>query len=172
MEQTEGHFLEAGCIDKGMNIAALSGGRMVPEARVLVVDDEPTIRALVAKILERAGLRVDCARDGADAIDNFRLHDYAVVVLDLMMPNVDGFGFIDFMKRQPPPRPAIIVISAADSGALRHLDSTIVHSILRKPFDIDVLGDLVLAAANAILGEQSEARPAENILPFHRDNAC
>src|SRR5687768_643563 len=43
--------------------------QMGPQSRVLVVDDEPAIRALVAKIIERAGLHVDSARDGAEAIE-------------------------------------------------------------------------------------------------------
>jgi DNA-binding response OmpR family regulator len=115
--------------------------------RVLVVDDEPAIRALVTKIIQRAGLDAEGARDGAEAIAMMDAADYAVVVVDLMMPNVDGHGVIANIKARPKPHPAIIVISAADPNALRRLDGSMVHSIVRKPFDIDVLADLVLAAA-------------------------
>lgn len=130
---------------------------MGPEGRVLVVDDEPAIRALVAKIVERAGLPVDAASDGAAAIEKLEAHEYAVVVVDLMMPNVDGYELIAYMKRRRQERPAIIVVSAGESAALRQLDGSMVHSIVRKPFDIDVLGDLILAAARSIAGTESAA---------------
>ena len=141
---------------------------MGPQARVLVVDDEPAIRALVAKIVERAGLPVDSARDGAEAIEKLESGPYAVIVLDLMMPNVDGYALIDYIREQPGPRPAIIVVSAGDSAALRQLDGSLVHSIIRKPFDIDVLGDLVLAAARSMVAEEKERKRAD-VLKFHRD---
>jgi len=141
---------------------------MGPQARVLVVDDEPAIRALVAKIVERAGLPVDSARDGAEAIEKLESGPYAVIVLDLMMPNVDGYALIDYIRDRPAPRPAIIVVSAGDSAALRRLDGSLVHSILRKPFDIDVLGDLVLAAAKSMAQEVQEEKRGD-VLRFTRD---
>jgi len=146
---------------------------MRPPSRVLVVDDEPAIRALVAKIIERAGHSVDTARDGVEAIEKLDANDYAVIVLDLMMPNIDGFGLLDHLrKRQDKSKPAVIVVSAGDSGMLRHLDGAMVHSILRKPFDIDVLGDLVAAAAKAV-DEQQAQHEDRDVLPFRRgENAC
>ena len=138
---------------------------MGPQSRVLVVDDEPAIRALVAKIVERAGHPVDTARDGADAIAMMDQTDYAVIVLDLMMPNIDGYGLIEHLKAREGAKPAVIVISAGDSGALRQLDGAMVHSILRKPFDIDVLGDLVVAAATSV---EEELQGSGDVLPFPR----
>ena len=142
---------------------------MGPEGRVLVVDDEPAIRALVTKIVDRAGFPVDSARDGADAIEKLEAREYAVVVLDLMMPNIDGFGLIDYLKSRKNERPAVIVISAGDPAAFRHLDGAMVHSIVRKPFDIDVLGDLITAAARSMRGDAQEGG---EVLPFPRGNAC
>ena len=133
-----------------------------------MVDDEPAIRALVAKIIERAGLPVDSARDGAEAIDKLESGPYAVIVLDLMMPNVDGYALIDYIRERPGPRPAIIVVSAGDSAAIRQLDGSLVHSVIRKPFDIDVLGDLVLAAAKSMTAEKEEQRGGD-VLHFNRD---
>ena len=138
--------------------------------RVLVVDDEPAIRALVAKIVERAGLEVDTAADGSIAIQKLAERDYAAIVLDLMMPIVDGYELIEHLKRRSGPRPAIIVVSAGDSASLRMLDGAVVHSIIRKPFDIDVLGDLVVAAATTV--GQASAGQGE-VVPFPRSNeAC
>ncbi|HUP62115.1 MAG TPA: response regulator [Thermoanaerobaculia bacterium] len=144
---------------------------MGPEGRVLVIDDEPTIRALVAKIVERAGLPVDSARDGAEAIELLMAHEYAVVVVDLMMPNVNGYEVIDYLKRRRSERPAVIVVSAGEPGALRQLDATMVHSIIRKPFDIDALGDLINAAALSVAGKARSAHRGD-VLPFRRDPVC
>jgi CheY-like chemotaxis protein len=138
--------------------------------RVLVVDDEPAIRALVAKIVERMGHPVETARDGAEAIVRLDEKNYDVIVLDLMMPNVDGYGLIAHLKQRGGPRPAIIVVSAGESAALRQLDPGMVHSIIRKPFDIDVLGDLISAAARSATEVQDEQK---SVLPFRRsDHAC
>ena len=114
---------------------------------MLVVDDEPAIRALVAKIVDRAGLPVDTAGDGSEAIARMETTSYSVVVVDLMMPIIDGFGVVEHVRKMEGPRPAVIVASASDSAVLRQLDGSVVHSIVRKPFEIDVLGDLIAAAA-------------------------
>lgn len=139
------------------------------EQRVLVVDDEPAIRALVTKIVERASLPVDNARDGAEAIEKLNSGRYAVLVLDLMMPGVDGFGVIDHLRTHQI-RPAIIVITAGDTAAIRRLDGAMVHSVLRKPFDIDVLGDLIVAAARTVAAEQKARDGAATVVPFPKSS--
>jgi CheY-like chemotaxis protein len=137
-----------------------------PDGRVLVVDDEPAIRALVAKIVDRAGLPVDTAKDGAEAIAKMQAALYAVVVVDLMMPVLDGFGVIDYVRNMNGRRPAVIVASASDSVVLRQLDGSVVHSIVRKPFEIDVLGDLIAAAARTLRDESKQ--DAGQIIEFPR----
>jgi CheY-like chemotaxis protein len=139
------------------------------EQRVLVVDDEPAIRALVTKIVERAGLPVDNARDGVEAIEKLATGNYAVLVLDLMMPGIDGFGVIEHL-RDVPLRPAIIVITAGDTAAIRRLDGSMVHSVLRKPFDIDVLGDLIVAAARTMAAERRSQGNA-TVVPFPKTHS-
>jgi DNA-binding response OmpR family regulator len=139
---------------------------MIPSERVLVVDDEPAIRALVAKIVERAGLTVDTAADGAAAIEQLEQTAYSVVVVDLMMPNVDGYGLIEYVKNREGEKPAIIVVSAGESAALRQLDGSMVHSIVRKPFDIDVLGELINAAAKARSHASEAERQDADVIQF------
>ena len=143
---------------------------MPSKGRVLVVDDEPAIRALVTKIVERAGHPVDSARDGAEAIEKLEQSRYAVAVLDLMMPNVDGYALIEYLKARGGVRPAIIVISAGDTAALRRLDGSVVHSILRKPFDIDVLGDLITAAVKSMEETAQEEEERRDVLPFRKSS--
>lgn len=145
-----------------------SGVGSAPKGRVLVVDDEPAIRALVAKIIERAGYPVDVACDGREAHERIDAHQYAVVVLDLMMPQMNGFDFIDILRERPEPRPAVIVITAAPELSLsRQLDPQVVHSVVRKPFDINVLADLIAAAAES-RNAAAVRRDGDNIVEFRR----
>jgi DNA-binding response OmpR family regulator len=142
---------------------------MAFKSKILVVDDEPAIRALVAKILERAGYPVDTARDGAEAIEKLEVNTYSVIVLDLMMPNIDGYGLIRHLKTYGGVKPAVIVVSAGDSAALRQLDGALVHSIVRKPFDIDVLGDLVAAAAASSEETEQSQQQDTGVVAFRRN---
>jgi DNA-binding response OmpR family regulator len=105
---------------------------------------------------------VQSLTDSRAALDTCRAFQPDLILLDLMMPNVDGFGLIRHIKERGGPRPALIVVSAGDSQTFRQLDGAVVHSILRKPFDIDVLGDLVDAAAKSMEEEQAQGQ----VLPF------
>lgn len=138
----------------------------VDGGRVLVVDDEPAIRVLVAKIVDRAGLPVDTASDGSEAIARMEATSYSVVVVDLMMPIIDGFGVVEYVRKMKGPRPVVIVASASDSAVLRQLDGSVVHSIVRKPFEIDVLGDLIAAAARTVREETK--KDAGKVVMFPR----
>jgi CheY-like chemotaxis protein len=159
-------------VANGSRIALRDG--VAPESfrqgvRVLVVDDEPAIRALLRKIIQRRGYDVDDAADGAVAIELLDKKDYEVVLIDLMMPNVNGFQLVEYLasRGEDRHRPAAIVITAAaESTPLRQLDPRIVHSVIRKPFDIDVVAELVDAVA-ATRGERREEtdRPL-NVINF------
>ncbi len=73
----------------------------VNDERVLVVDDEPDIVALVAYHLAKAGFRVATATDGAEAIKEARKHHPSLVVLDLMLPGMSGFDVLEAIRRDP-----------------------------------------------------------------------
>jgi len=139
---------------------------------VLVVDDETAIRALIAKIVQRAGFTVETARDGAEAIEKLRESSFSVMVIDLMMPVVTGYDVIKHVRESDIRNLAVIVITAGDTAAIRRLDPGLVHTVLRKPFDIDVLGDLIIAAAQSMANER-RARE-NNVLEFppQGENVC
>jgi len=138
----------------------------------LVVDDETAIRALIAKIVQRAGFTVETARDGAEAIEKLRESSFSVMVIDLMMPVVTGYDVIKHVRESDIRNLAVIVITAGDTAAIRRLDPGLVHTVLRKPFDIDVLGDLIIAAAQSMANER-RARE-NNVLEFppQGENVC
>jgi len=116
--------------------------RSVP--RILVADDDLTIRQLVCTLVKRDGYVVDCVSDGQEAIAKLQKHDYAVILLDLMMPRVDGFGVIDYLKAHPPRRkPLVLVITAYADQRFKEVDPAIVSGILRKPFEIAELGSII-----------------------------
>jgi two-component system phosphate regulon response regulator PhoB len=69
--------------------------------RVLVVDDEPDIVALVAYHLAKAGFRVSTASNGDDAVDEARKEHPSLIVLDLMLPGISGFEVLEAIRRDP-----------------------------------------------------------------------
>src|SRR5712691_8257251 len=86
---------------------------MANRKRALVVDDDAPIRAMLAKVVARQDIDVDVARDGAEAIE--RLDEdgyYSVVLLDLMMPRVDGFEVLRHMKENYPDRLSCTIIAS------------------------------------------------------------
>jgi CheY-like chemotaxis protein len=107
---------------------------------VLVVDDDQGVRTLVCALLQRNGLLAHEAKDGKEAIEKLEAHEYAAVVLDLMMPVVSGFDVIDHLQRRRPDTPCVVVISAASPRDLARIeDKPVVKAVLRKPFDIHEL---------------------------------
>lgn len=114
------------------------------QARVLVADDDQAIRQLVCTIVKREGLEVDCVADGAEAIDQLRRHEYAVVLVDLMMPRVDGFGVIEFLRDHPPAyKPVVLVITAYADQTFKKVDPNVVTGVIRKPFEVADVGNVI-----------------------------
>ena len=114
------------------------------EPRVLVADDDQSIRQLLCTIIRREQLAVDCVPDGGTAIDMLREHHYSVILLDLMMPRVDGFAVIEHLKHHPPEnKPVVLVITAYADQKFKEVDPNVVAGVLRKPFEIADLGNLV-----------------------------
>src|SRR5580692_10811788 len=79
---------------------------------VLVVDDEPTIAEVVSRYLERAGYRADIAADGNEAIAAALRHRPDLVVLDLMLPGLDGLEVMRRLREQDRDRIAVILLTA------------------------------------------------------------
>jgi DNA-binding response OmpR family regulator len=103
--------------------------------KVLVVEDEEDIRDTLAEALASEGYEVVRACDGAEALEKLRACHPAVVLLDLMMPVMDGWAFRAAQREDPTVcRIPVIVVSA--EGRAGGLD---VAGFLQKPFDLDQL---------------------------------
>jgi len=119
------------------------------DPRVLVADDDFSIRRLVCTIVKREGLEADCVSDGEEAIEKLQENEYAVVLLDLMMPRADGFAVIDYLRDHPPAqKPVVLVITAYADQKFKEVDPNIVAGILRKPFEVADLGTLIRLCAS------------------------
>ena len=104
-------------------------------------------------VLQREGYRVEQAADGVEAVLKLGLADYDVIILDLMMPNLDGFAFMSTMAEADPDRLSrVIVTSAASPGVIRERMKGIPFDLLPKPFDIDQLAERVRACVAAQTG--------------------
>ena len=104
--------------------------------RALIVEDDPAIRRLVEKILARRQVQVDTAHDGREALRKLGTGRYSVLILDLMVPELNGFEVIDFLKQQNLQIP-VAVVSAVSQQALTRLDLDIVKLVISKPFDVE-----------------------------------
>jgi CheY-like chemotaxis protein len=115
--------------------------------RVLIADDDEAIRNLVSKVLTLAEVPHDGVREGRSAIEALQQQDYEVVLVDLMMPLMDGFELLQYLATAPKRPRTILVMTALPDSDLRDLDAKVVTGIIRKPFDIHELSMVVREAA-------------------------
>jgi excisionase family DNA binding protein len=117
--------------------------------RVLVADDEASIRELLSKTLALADYDVDVAQDGRSALERLRTTQYDLLITDLKMPGVDGLSVIREARRYRPELPIIIITGfSTEASAIEALNLG-VSGYLTKPFRVPK----VLATAAKALGE-------------------
>jgi excisionase family DNA binding protein len=117
--------------------------------RILVVDDEASIRDLLSKTLALAEYDVDVAPDGRSALERLRMYPYDLLIADLKMPGMDGLTVIREAKRYKADLPVIVITGfSTESSAIEALNLG-VAGYLTKPFRVPQ----VLAAAAKALGE-------------------
>lgn len=115
---------------------------------VVVVEDDPDIRALIVRRLERAEHDVRSAVDGIDGLDLIAQRMPDVVVLDWMMPRLDGLGVAERLMAAGEPRPRILMLTARNQQTdIDRARAVGVDDFLAKPF----LGAELLAAVDALL---------------------
>jgi len=119
------------------------------------VDDDPDSRRVAARFLAEAGVRVREAVDGETALMEMRAHAPDVVVLDLMMPVLDGFGVLAAMRADPllAGIPAVVLTAKSLSEAERQfLSRTAVRVLQKGEHRLADVAALVLRAAAASAG--------------------
>lgn len=128
---------------------------------ILVVDDDDAIRAMVTRVLRRERFEVDTARDGFEAIEKLSANDYGTVLLDLMMPRVDGHGVLRYLETNLAGRaPAVILMTANLHSAERTSHAGPVVKVMPKPFDVLELVSEVRESCR----QSRESSPAQSAL--------
>jgi two-component system nitrogen regulation response regulator GlnG len=117
----------------------------MPLHRVLVADDDEAIRTLLIAVLKRQGFTVDLVRNGKEAIDQFAAQKYDVLLLDLMMPIMNGFEVIDYLERTAPEdlNRKVVVLTAASKRDRAKIQGDLVYRIVEKPFDMNELVSII-----------------------------
>jgi len=128
---------------------APSGRQASERPRILVVDDESSIRDLLAKTLALADYDVDTAPDGRSALERLRLYPYDLLIADLKMPGIDGLSVIREAKRLKADLPVIIITGYSTETAAIEAVNLGVSGYLTKPFRVPQ----VLTAAAKAIGE-------------------
>jgi len=120
-------------------------------ATVLTVEDDDGIRILLEAVFRSRFVAVEFACDGRIALDRLRERTYDVLVLDLMLPAVNGSEVIrELKKRNPDLLARTFVLTAASNRTLRDFDDArLVHRVMRKPFDLGDFIHEVLSCASA-----------------------
>jgi CheY-like chemotaxis protein len=106
---------------------------------ILVVDDDATIRDLIAETLEENGYPVAMAEDGREALDMVERAPPKAIITDLMMPRVDGAALCAEVKTNPATRAIVVIVMSAAPQIERKLRGCPVDAILPKPFEPDAL---------------------------------
>ena len=132
-----------------------------PPATVLVVDDGPENRELVALVLQEHGLRIIEAENGAAAVDLASTQDFGVILMDMQMPVMDGFEATRRLRQAGLDVPIVALTANAMKGFEREVMAAGCTGYLTKPIDIDRL----VAALAEILGATRIAAPAEATRP-------
>ncbi|GIW72433.1 MAG: hypothetical protein KatS3mg102_1975 [Planctomycetota bacterium] len=117
--------------------------------RVLVVDDEAHIRRIIKLKLEDRGMRVEEARDGEQALAAIERAAPDVLVLDIMMPKLDGISLLRQLRGDPrwAKLPVIMLTAVRERDDMAKADELGVFAYVRKPFRTDELCELVERAA-------------------------
>jgi CheY-like chemotaxis protein len=127
------------------------------QKRLLVVDDDPMSAELVAVFGRRFGMAVDIAENGREGIERIAATNYDAVVLDLLMPGIDGFGVLEYLDRCKPEVMGHTIIS---SGLPEKYRERVAHysvcGVVSKPLDHRALQDML---AHCIADARAEDGP-------------
>jgi DNA-binding response OmpR family regulator len=127
---------------------------------VLVIDDEDAIRDFLCSALEGEGYAVLAARDGLAALALCERHDVDVILLDLMMPRLNGLGFLSRFKQRYGLEGVAVYVMSAVRATVDHAAAEDVAGAFVKPFDLD---DLLDTIASDVASRRRNGRRKEGL---------
>jgi DNA-binding response OmpR family regulator len=120
------------------------------------VDDEEDVQILIRRILSDAGYDVDSAGDGEQALERIEDRRPDLVVLDLMMPGLDGWGVLENLRKRPDPPPVVVVTALADYQAFTRGVREGAAAYVCKPFHF---AELVATCQKVLLAATARSSP-------------
>jgi CheY-like chemotaxis protein len=115
------------------------GKNVASKPTVLIVDDEPSIRKMINEVLSLEGYPVASATNGREALDALKSGGPRVILLDILMPVLDGEGFLKELEANPAQRSQHRVILMSANPRLEQYNYLTVEGRLPKPFTVDQL---------------------------------
>ncbi|GGK01579.1 DNA-binding response regulator [Pilimelia anulata] len=139
-------------------MVSVAGSRSDPEARLLVVEDDPSILELLSASLRYAGFDVTTASNGSNAVDAAREAKPDLVVLDVMLPDLDGFEVIRLMREEGARTP-VVFLTARDATEDKIRGLTLGgDDYVTKPFSLEELTARIRAVLRRTGGEATTPR--------------
>jgi DNA-binding response OmpR family regulator len=129
--------------------------------RILVVDDEPEIRAFIIRALVADGYVVDGAGDGADGLRHLSAHGYELIILDLVMPGTDGRTVLAALHQDRPEQPVIVLSCVSDVATKVSCLDLGAQDYLTKPF---ALAELLARVRVQLRGEHGHEHQLHEVL--------
>jgi serine/threonine protein kinase/ActR/RegA family two-component response regulator len=117
--------------------------------RALVTDDDAVTREILCSVLRQKGVQYDEAINGAEAIKLLKQNQYGIVFLDLLMPRIDGWGVLDFLRSKGSNSAKIYIMTAFREQRLSAADQEIVAGMIYKPIDQAEIDRVLQKAAAA-----------------------
>lgn len=114
--------------------------------KILIIEDEPAIRDILRELLTDAGYEVEEAADGLEGVEKFRAGSFSLVLLDLMLPKLDGYGVCEQI-RAVSDVPVIMITALSGEEAEVHAFELRADDYITKPFSLR----LVLMRVEAVL---------------------
>ena len=115
--------------------------------KILIVDDEPSMRAALAESLQICGYKVETAQDGEDALEKFRSGSYEVVITDMRMPRVSGMEVLRGIKKLSPATPVIVITAYGTVNTAVEAMRAGAFDFIMKPFSLEHLEAVVKKVA-------------------------
>lgn len=144
-----------------MGVMSVLSAESLPtqQQRILVVDDQPEIRDVVARALSAAGYAIDCSSEGSLALSQALTGVYQLVILDLVMPETDGRAVLTRLCRERPGQAVLVLSCVADVMTKVDCLDLGAQDYLTKPFALD---ELLARVRVQLRGEQREDQAGDH----------
>lgn len=134
------------------------------KTEILVVEDELRIQSIIKEFLVEEGFLVDCANDGLEGIAKFHLNSYDLIILDILMPKIDGFAALELIRKESNV-PVIMLTALEEEESQIQCFDLQADDYISKPFSMNILIRRIKTLLRR--SEQSIKTKKEKIITHH-----